>query len=357
MDKPITPRQTSTVEYFNRLADRLPPPALSFRGSTKVDWERWRAAFGAKLLELCGEWPQRVPLNPETIYRVETDDGLILEKVIYNTETDFSVPAYVLIPKDTSRAKGGKLPAILTLHGHGKWAKDGVAGVICPDNKDMTDSVRRANYDYGRQMARNGYITISIDARGFGELGDGPMPFAGREIQHICDTHFLRGLLLGFNFLTLNIWDMMRTVDYLQTRADVDGDRIGAMGLSYGGTRTTYLAALDERIKAADIICYMTCFRDYAIADANFCGSQFLPHQFRWGDVPDVAGLIAPRPLLVESGVHDTCFPIGPVMRAHEHLRRIYAAAGCADKLTVDLFEGGHQFHGPSAFAFFEKWL
>jgi len=73
-------RNLSTVEYFNRLARRLPPPALTFRGSTKEEWNEWRNAFRAKLRELCGEWPHRVPLNPETVYRLDTDDGLILDR-------------------------------------------------------------------------------------------------------------------------------------------------------------------------------------------------------------------------------------------------------------------------------------
>jgi dipeptidyl aminopeptidase/acylaminoacyl peptidase len=150
---------------------------------------------------------------------------------------------------------------------------------------------------------------------------------------------------------------MMKCIDYLQEREDVDAERIGAMGLSWGGTRTTFLSALDERVKAAYIICYLTQFEHFAVREANFCGSQFLAHIYRYGDVADVAGLIAPRPLLIESGIYDTCFPVEPVLRAHDHLRRVYRAAGADENLHTDLFVGGHQFHGPSARAFFEQYL
>ena len=252
------------------------------------------------------------------------------------------------------RARRGRLPAILCLHGHGDFGKEPVAGVRDPNLPELAAETARYNYDYGAQMARAGYLTISPDSRVFGELDDGGEPYPGRDK---CNVHFIRGVLMSINLLTLNIWDMMRTIDYLETRRDVDKQRIGAMGLSWGGTRTTWIAALDERIKAADIICYLTQFEHFAVRDANFCGSQMLPGLFRYGDMADIAGLIAPRPLLVESGTNDRRFPIGPVRGAHEHLRRIYRAAGVADRLHVDVFAGGHQFHGPTALDFFDTHL
>jgi hypothetical protein len=115
--------------------------------------------------------------------------------------------------------------------------------------------------------------------------------------------------------------------------------------------------ALDKRIKAADIICYLTRFEDFAIRRANFCGTQILPQLYKYGDVADIAGLIVPRPLLIESGIYDQCFPIGPVLKAHQHIKKIYRATGASDKLHIDVFTGGHQFHGPSAFKFFETYL
>ena len=162
---------------------------------------------------------------------------------------------------------------------------------------------------------------------------------------------------MGINLLTLNIWDGMRTIDYLLTRKEVDRDRIGCLGLSFGGTMTTYITVMDERIKAADIICYLTTTKHYAIDTGNFCGSQFLPHMYRYGDVADVAGLIAPQPLLVESGIKDSCFSITSAREAHKKLRRIYKAAGTGDKLEFDIFPGEHMFSGRKAFNFFEKRL
>ena len=118
-----------------------------------------------------------------------------------------------------------------------------------------------------------------------------------------------RALLLGLYPLTLNIHDMMRCVDYLQTRPKVNPDRIGMMGLSQGGTMTTFTVAAEPRIKAADISCYVNPFRAFAIEQIrNICGSQLVPNLYRYFDTDDVAGLIAPRPLLIEMGIHDKCF-------------------------------------------------
>ena len=341
-------RNYSMWQYLNRVAAER-TPLMTFQGRSKADWEKWRKEFSTKLMDLCGEWPKAAPPNPEVIYSVEEGDFL-REKVVIDTEKHYSVPMYVLIPKDRKRAKGGKLPAIVCLHGHGQYGKEPVAGATSIGDPGIENSLKQHNYDYGRQMAREGYLTIVPDSRAFGELSPTPA-------QDTCNTHFNRGLLLGINLLTLNIWDMMRVVDYLVTRPEVDPGRVGAMGLSWGGTRTTFLSAMDERIKAADIICYVTQFEEFAIHMGNFCGSQFLPHLFKYADVADVAGLIAPRPLLVENGTYDGGFPLEASLRAHEHLRRIYQAAGVEDRLHIDVFLGGHQFHGPTAREFFDQYL
>lgn len=345
-------RDYSLTQYFQRVAEAR-TPKLTFRGASYADWQEWRTQFEPKVRELCGEWPQPVPLEAEVVYRVEEED-FFREKVVYDTEQHWSVPAYVLIPKDRRRARDGRLPAILCLHGHGPYGKDAVAGVVDPNRPELAAHIASLNYDYGAQMAREGYLTISPDSRNFGECAD--LPDRSGEVN--CNWHFLRGSTMGINLLTLVIWDMMRTVDYLETRADVDPTRIGAMGLSWGGTRTTYLGALEPRIKAADIICYLTTYKQFAIdMVGNLCGIQHLPQMYSYGDVADIAGLIAPRPLLVESGIYDDCFPIEATLQAQEHLRRIYRAAGAEDRLHIDTFSGAHQFHGPSAREFFDRYL
>ncbi len=339
-------RNFSVTQYFNQRCEQV-QPRLTFRGRTREDWQQWRKQLLAELKKLLGEFPEPVPLRPELIWE-HREDGLIKQRVVFDSEWHMSVPSYVFIPED--RPKGRKLPAILCCHGHGPYGKDAVMG-ITRGEPDRERDIQVHNYDYGLQMARHGFVTMSIDWRCFGERRD---PVGGRDP---CNVQFIRGLLLGLNLLTLDIWDGMKAIDYLEARSEVDGKRIGCMGLSFGGTMTTWLSLLDRRIKAADIICYADTFPRFAIARANFCGSQMLPGLYQTCDLGDLAGLIAPRPLLMEIGLHDDCFYYEDAIVARDLAGRIYAAAGMADRFEVDEHPGGHAFAGGKAFEFFRRWL
>ncbi len=149
----------------------------------------------------------------------------------------------------------------------------------------------------------------------------------------------------------------MKAIDYLQGRSEVDPDRIGCMGLSFGGTMTTWLSLMDKRIKAADVICYSDTFPRFAVARANFCGSQFVPGLYTVCDVGDLQGLIAPRPLLLEIGLSDSCFLYEDAIVARDQARRIYQAAGAAEMFSVDESPGEHGFGGREAPGFFDRHL
>lgn len=341
-------RNFSMIEYFNRIAAEH-EPELAFRGSTKQDFEAWQPKARAKYLELLGEFPTPAPLDPEVIVSIE-QDGIIRERVIFDAEEHMSVPCVVLRPADMK--PDGSNPAILCSHGHGAYGKEPVAGNR--STPELCDNIARHSYDYGWQMAKAGFLTISPDLRVFGERADGGNPYPGRDR---CNVHFIRGAILGIWTLTLNIFDMMRCVDYLQTRPEVDPGRIGMMGLSQGGTMTTWTTAAEPRIKAADIIGYLNPWEGFGVNRANFCGSQIVPECYRWFDTHDIAGLIAPRPLLVEAGVHDTCFFIGDQQVSIEAITRIYEAAGVPENLWVDVHPGEHGFAANKAFDFFEKYL
>ena len=141
------------------------------------------------------------------------------------------------------------------------------------------------------------------------------------------------------------------------TRKEVDKNRIGCMGLSFGGTMTTYITLLDERIKAADIICYATTTEHYTINRANSCGSQLVPYLYKYADVGDVIAAIAPRPLLIESGATDTCFYLHSARKAHQIVKKAYKSAEAEDNLWIEVFPGVHSFSGRKAFDFFKKYL
>jgi len=122
---------------------------------------------------------------------------------------------------------------------------------------------------------------------------------------------------------------------------------------------TTYVAALDQRIKASVIVCYLSTLSD-ALNDrgkGNTCGSQFMFGLRRYGDIPDVAGLIAPRPCMVQIGSNDDCFIEDDALAAFRHLEKIYRAAGAVERLALDHFEGVHEIDLDPAIAFLQEHL
>lgn len=342
-------RNFSMIDYYNKLAAEH-VPELQFTGSTVDEFEAWHEQAQAKFMELLGRWPKPAPLNAEVIASVE-HDGIIRERVVFDSEEYMSVPAVVLRPADM--AADGSNPAILCSHGHGNYGKEPVSGNR--SSRVYVSDIEAMNYDYGWQMAKHGYVTISPDLRVFGERASiGDMVRTDRDK---CNVHFIRGAIMGIYTLTLNIFDFQRCIDYLETRPEVDASRIGMMGLSQGGTQTTFTTAAEPRIKAADIIGYLNPWERFGVNRANFCGSQIVPNIYRYFDTHDIAGLIAPRPLLVEAGYHDLCFYIEDQLVSIEALKKIYAAAGAEEDLWVEIHPGPHAFAANLAFEFFDKYL
>jgi len=212
----------------------------------------------------------------------------------------------------------------------------------------MEKEIHDHNYDYGLQMAKAGFVTIAIDWRGFGERG---------EKVDVCNIHYIRATLLGMSALGMDVHDGKAALDYLCSLDVVDPNRIGVMGLSFGGTMTTWMSICDDRIKAADIICYSDRFSDFALKRRNFCGSQITPGLFDLCDVPDLQGLIAPRPLLVEIGKQDTTFLPESAMSCYHEVEKIYIAAGVHEKLVLDNFDGSHAWGANLSVSFFTRYL
>ena len=341
-------RTLTLQEYWQKLAEDH-VPEISFK-SAGLDFSEWHEKALAKLTELLGILPEKVPLEPEVLYSVDQGD-YIRRKVILQADKYMSLPAVVLIPK--SAAKDRSTPAILCSHGHGPFGKDSVTGMT--GTPERAADVASANYNFAEQMAREGFITISPDLRGFGERRD---KFDPIDIpRDPCNLNYVKGSIFGIYPLALNIFDFSRCIDYLETMEEVDPDRIGMMGMSQGGTMTTFTTALESRIKACDIISYVNPFDAFGLRDGNFCGSQVLPNLYRYMDTFDVAGLIAPRPCLMEMGIYDACFPFEDLWRGYEETKKIFEAAGAADKLYTDIHPHGHAYSGVKAPEFFKNNL
>jgi dienelactone hydrolase len=343
-------RGFSSMEYFNARCSDV-EPLFAFDAGNLAEARRWRIRAQAKVRDLMGEAPESVGLEAETVESVDLGT-YIRERVIFDADAHSSVPAYILVPKNLDQPA----PALLCLHGHGP-GKDVVAGVTNADGVHTEENkrlcIQQQNCDYARQFAQRGYVTIAIDFRCFGERADKASPTLNGDP---CNTQFIRGCLLGVYSLTLNLHDTIRTIDYLQTRAEVNPDLIGCMGVSLGGMMTLWATAMDKRIKAAVASGCLSGLRD-AVHEQRICGSQTLPDLCRYFDLSDIASLVAPRPLLVQSGLHDETCPVDSAKTAYAKLRAAYGAWESPETVGLDVFAGGNEFHSKTAVEWMDRWL
>ena len=227
-------------------------PPFHFNGTSIMDWKEWRRKFRHHLVRHLGPRPDIVPLEAETL-EITKQDGYTREKIIFNPDPFSSIPAYVLIPDSVSAENPA--PAVLCAHGHGV-GKDGAVGIVEDYQKQ-----------YAVELAKKGYVTIAPDWRCFGERKDRD-EWVRRPRRDGCNAAYFALGYFGYQLLRLNISDGQRCLDYLQSRLEVDGSRLGCMGCSFGGTMTTYISAMDRRIKAAVIVCYLSTLKD-ALGDAG----------------------------------------------------------------------------------------
>jgi hypothetical protein len=148
----------------------------------------------------------------------------------------------------------------------------------------------------------------------------------------------------------------MRTLDYIATRSELDQSRVGCMGISGGGTVTVFSTALEPRIRVALVSGYLNTFRD-SIGSLAHCIDNYVPGMLNWAEMHDLAGLIAPRPLFVESGEKDNIFPIRASIESFNEVRKIYSVFGVPDRVEQEVFPDEHSFWGKRGIPFLARHL
>lgn len=346
-------RNMSPCDMFEKLSLEH-EPKYSFKGETKEDFDSWKSEALPKVLATLGDFPRSVPVNPQFVLEWE-HDGVTKQRWLIDVQEHLSAGLQINIPKDMQ--EGEKRPAILCWHGHGKFGKESVMG-----NDSTTERravIQSANYNYGHQMAQNGYVTFAIDWIGRGERNDNEKPHfrSHNWSRDWCNLYYLNATMLGMTSLSINLAHGKAATDFVSSLPFVDENKLGVMGLSGGGTMTLWTALYDERFSAAEIICYSNLFAYFGFRDLNYCGMQITPGLYKLVDLPELQGLIAPRPLLVDIGVHDTCFPIDSSLACHKKVEQIYKAAGVPEMLELDLFPGEHSWGGNKSVDFFARHL
>jgi dienelactone hydrolase len=246
------------------------------------------------------------------------------------------------------------LPVVLAFHGHGYGVKD-IVGLWEDGAERRTPDGYHA--DFGLALCRRGFAVAAPEISCFGERQtDFSALGAGSAAPSTCLHTALLAFHLGGTALGLRVQDGRRLVDYLETRRDLDTRRLGAMGISGGGMHTLFSTALDSRIKACVVSGYFSTFRDSILA-LQHCVCNFVPGLHRFGEMPDVAALIAPRPFLIEAGTRDPIFPIRAVRRSLARIRSIYRVFGAEARVRADIFEGRHRISGRLAYDFLREAL
>lgn len=285
---------------------------------TLQEWETERAKRRAELARCLGldPQPQRVPLQAQ-VTGVLQRDGYRIEKVALRTRPNFWATTHIYVP---NAAFGGRMPTIINVNGH--WA-----------HKKSEDRLQlRCAF-----QALHGYVAVALDSPGRSFEG-GSLFERGLEGDHN-DWVLAHG---GTNATGFYVWDVMRLLDYLETRAEVDMSSVGITGASGGGLATLYAFAADERIKVAAPVVYMSSLEQ---APDNGCLCNHVPGTCRIGDRSDVLAIRAPQPVLIIGAQDDPEFPPGAMERTGQKVAAIWKLMGAENKVRTLIFPGPHDYN------------
>jgi dienelactone hydrolase len=307
--------------YLSQEARRLDEQFLDGI-ATKADWEKRRPLLHRQYMEMLGLWPMpaRTPLEPKVTGVIDRAEGFRIEKVHFQSRPHLYVTGNLYVPKQIK--EGERLPAVLYVCGHSGRGRDG--------NKT-------AFQHHGMWLATHGYVCLTIDSLQLGEIG---------AIHH--GTYRYNRWwwqARGYTPAGVECWNGIRAIDYLQSRPEVDPNKIAVTGISGGGAATFWIAAADERVQVAVPVSGMSDLEDYVgerVVNGH-CDCMFLinAHQWPW---THIAALVAPRPLLFENSGHDTIFPMPSNDRIRARLETLYRlfTDKPAELFDIGVTPGGH---------------
>ncbi len=323
-----------TAKHFAARAERV--EGLAGADDVAAYAAEKRAAFVAAL----GGFPERTPLNAQVVGQ-GAGEGYRFEKIMFESQPGFHVTGVLFLPSDTSKP----VPGVIVPCGHSA-------------NGKAMESYQRASI----LLAKNGIASFCYDPIGQGEryfyLKEDGTPELGATVEHTMIG--VSSILTGTNTAMFRIWDGMRALDYLESRPEIDAKRLGCTGNSGGGTLTSYLMALDDRIQCAAVSCYLTSFERLLGTIGPQDAEQNVFGQIAAGiDHGDYILMRAPKPTLICSATKDF-FDIQGTWDTFRTAKRVYSKLGFSER--VDLIENldEHGFHKPQREAmvrWMRRWL
>jgi dienelactone hydrolase len=300
-------------------------PALQF--SPGRDLKAWQEKLRRRLVEILA-----LPITPAwalnaVAERDSETGGYEMERIRFTAEPGETVPGYLLRPRNVSAPH----PVMICLQGHSPGMHISIGVAKGPRDREAIAGGR----DLALQAVRRGWAALVIEQRGFGE----------RVVRNSsCNDAALRALHRGRPLTGQRVFDVMRAIDFIVTQRGLDASRIACVGNSTGGTVSFYAACVDPRITLAVVSCSFCTFEDSWLSLPH-CACGYLPGVMQAADMPDLAGLIAPRKFLIVAGKKDNLARFEGVEAGYRRAREIFTAAGAADNVRLVAGEGGHQFY------------
>jgi len=323
-------RGTMLTDHILRLVYEAEARTEAARAAVRTpqDWETRRREVEARLLDILGGLPEKTPLNARVSGRIERDKYAI-ENVVYDALPGFSVSANLYLPH------GRSFPA---------------PTVICPCGHSGKEQPHYQAIGIG--MASNGYVALIVDSP---DRGERTAP--GND-------HFRVGALTyltGANSERYFTWDVIRGIDYLLTREEVNPEKLGCSGLSGGAVSTLHASALDKRVKCVVPVCGVSSLRPLCECLATTCPEQLQQNTLgKQVDEMEIAGLIAPVPLLLMEGQRDDIFFIPDFLHGCEQIAHYYEVLGHRDRILWQTFDAPHSYNREMrevAYRWLGKWI
>ena len=332
------------VDFFeNRVPD------LRYDGSEPFDV--WQKKARAKLVELLGIDLIK-PCDFDFLIENESETDEYKEiRFSFQSEEGYYAPAVIRIPKGLK----GKISPMICLQGHSKGMHISLAQPKYPGDEE---TIKAGDRDFAVHALKNGYCPVVLEQRYMGECGGDEFgPGCSPASQRKDFISVLPELMTGRTAIGDRVWDISRLIDVLGEKfPELDMDNVYCMGNSGGGTATFYAVAVDERIKGAIPCCAVCTYADSIVAMSH-CACNYVPSLARYFDMGDIAGLAAPRKMVVVSGETDVIFPLHGVKKTMEIARAAYRAAGCEDNITHVVGAGGHRFYAADSYPVFNKMV
>ncbi len=313
--------------------------ARAFKATDPEAARRWQAAFRPHLRAMLGLDTIKCRGTPPMIAERLSTQRLadhVREEWTLETEPGYHVPFFFLLPL----AATGRLPLVLTPHGHGGQARREYCGLY--DSEEDRERIEAEELDVALQAVREGYAVIAPDMRGFADLRPREDIEAGEDSS--CWPLSMRALLVGRTLLGERVWDVQRLLDWALQRDDIDAGRVVLTGNSGGGTVTLFVSAVDERVRVCVPACYFCTF-EHSIGSIKHCACNYIPGMLQAAEMADVAALIAPRPFLAVNGAQDPIFPIEATRASHARLQQVYALFDAEDACRLSVGDDGHRYY------------